>query len=431
METLRFEPRGRRRNGRLRFDAAKGVEASGHLAAFNDPIVECAKCKFRERADALIKQELGLEVEGASTLELKELVKKHGLKCPKCKGELTVGEPFNLMFKTHVGVLNDEASEAYLRPETAQLIFTDFKTLALAARLQPPFGIAQIGKSFRNEIAPRQFVFRSREFTQYELEYFYVHECKFALRDTDVLALTAEDEANGKDAKKTKVSKLPASNWMRYWLAEYVDWLRSLGLKDLRVRQHVKKELSHYSSDTWDVEFLYAEWGWKELLGIAERGTFDIDSHAKASGKDLSLSDGQGSKFVPKVIEPSGGVDRLILALLVQAYGEKEENGEKKTVLSLEASIAPKTVCVFPLVKKDGLAEKAREVFESLKGLAVEYDEGGSIGRRYARADEAGVPWCVTVDYQTLEDGTVTVRDRDSAKQERVKIAELREKLAF
>ncbi|OIO28350.1 glycine--tRNA ligase [Candidatus Micrarchaeota archaeon CG_4_10_14_0_2_um_filter_60_11] len=404
-------------------------EASGHLAAFNDPLVECKKCKFRERADHLIKQELGAEVEGESLEALRELVKKHSLKCPKCKGELAIGEPFNLMFKTHAGATADESSEAYLRPETAQLIFTDYKTLALAARLQPPFGIAQLGKAFRNEIAPRQFVFRCREFTQYELEYFYNDECPFEIRDGEVLALTAEDEAAKREAKLTKISTLPASKWMQYWLGEYLDWLRGLGLRDLRVRQHVKKELSHYSSDTWDVEFLYAEWGWKELLGIAERGTFDIDSHAKASGKDLSLCDGLGKKFVPRVIEPSGGIDRLLFAILTQAFNEKEEKSEKKTVLSLEASIAPTLACVFPLVKKDGIAEKAREAFGLLKGLAVEYDESGSIGKRYARADEAGTPFCVTVDYQTLEDGTVTLRARDTAKQERVKITELREKI--
>ncbi|MFA4946732.1 MAG: glycine--tRNA ligase [Candidatus Micrarchaeia archaeon] len=404
-------------------------EASGHLTAFNDPLVECAKCKFRERADALIKQELNLEVEGASVSELDALVKKHALKCPKCKHALSVGEPFNLMFKTHAGVLSDESSEVFLRPETAQGIFTGYKGVALAARKQPPFGIAQVGKSFRNEIAPRQFVFRCREFTQYELEYFYEGECPFELKDAAVLALPAENQGKESEATETKLSALPASGWMRYWLGEYLDWLRSLGLRDLRVRQHVPRELSHYSSDTWDVEFLYGEWGWKELLGVAERGSFDLDCHAKRSGKDLSLSDGEGRKIVPRVIEPSGGLDRLVFALLVQAYSEKPGDGETKTVLSLAPEIAPMRVCVFPLVKKDGVAEKGREVFESLRGFAVEYDEKGSIGKRYARADEAGTPWCVTVDYQTLEDNTVTLRDRDSAEQERVKITALREKI--
>lgn len=405
-------------------------EASGHLKAFNDPIVECVKCKLRERADHLIERELGLEVEGAGVEELQKLVAERALACPKCKGVLSVGEPFSLMFKTHAGVLSDESSEAYLRPETAQGIFTDYKTIALAARLQPPFGIAQIGKSFRNEISPRQFVFRCREFTHYELEYFYDKECPFELRDREALVLTSEGQGK-KDAKaaKKKLSALKASGWMKYWLGEYLHWLESIGLKNLRLRQHVKKELSHYSSDTWDIEFEYAEWGWKELLGIAERGSFDIDQHEAQSKKDLSLSDGQGRKIKPRVIEPSGGVDRLILALLVQGY--RETDG--KTVLSLSPEVAPVRACVFPLVKKDGLFEKGREVFESIRslgGVLVEFDEKGSIGKRYARADEAGVPWCITIDYDTMKDDTVTLRERDTGRQERVKVGDLKARLA-
>ncbi len=402
-------------------------EASGHLKAFNDPIVECVKCKLRERADHLIERELGLEVEGASVEELQKLVAENSLICPKCKGELSIGESFNLMFKTHAGALSDESSEVYLRPETAQAIFTDYKTIALASRLQPPFGIAQVGKSFRNEISPRQFVFRCREFTQYELEYFYEGNCPFELKDREVLALTSEAQGKNSKAGRIKLSELEASGWMKYWLGEYLHWLESIGLKDLRLRQHVKKELSHYSSDTWDLEFEYAEWGWKELMGIAERGSFDIDQHEAHSKKELSLSDGKGRKFKPRVIEPSGGVDRLVLALLVQGYRKTND----KTVLSLSPKIAPVRACVFPLVKKDGLLEKGREVFESIRCLgAIEFDEKGSIGKRYARADEAGAPWCITIDYDTMQDETVTLRERDSGKQERVKISDLKARLA-
>ncbi len=397
-------------------------KASGHLEAFNDPVVSCAKCKVKERADALIERELGLSVEGATPEELRKLVDDKALRCPKCGGPLKTEDPFNLMFKTHVGVLADESTEAYLRPETAQLIFTDYKIAANAARLKTPFGIAQIGRAFRNEISPRQFVFRCREFTQYELEWFYDDEKPglSAFKDLKVLVLDAKtQEKKGKEKEKA-FPKIKFKNaWVAYWAGTCVKWLQGLGLKDLRLREHVQKELSHYSSETWDVEFKFLDWGWKELLGVADRSSYDLEQHAKESNKDLALN--QEGKVLPRVVEPSGGFDRLILALITQGIGERDQ----KTVLRLHPRIAPVQVAVFPLQKK-GLTEKAREVFELLrKEFRTQYDETGSIGKRYARSDEAGIPYCVTIDYDSLEDGEATVRDRDSGKQVRMPFAQI------
>jgi len=411
-------------------------KASGHLDSFNDPLVECKKCGLRSRADHLVEDELKINVDGLSTAHLQELVHEHKLKCPKCKGELLPIRTFNLMFKTHVGATADEATEVYLRPETAQLIFANYKLVQFVSRKQLPFGIAQIGKAFRNEIAPRNFVFRCREFSQMEIEYF-IHPAKLDdcpllsadLLDTKMVLFTQENQEKKAEPKKTSLrdaldKKIIGTRWHAYWLAASHEWLVSLGLSalKLRLRQHTKDELSHYSSETWDVEYEYP-WGWKELMGIANRTDFDLKQHAKASGKDLSYHDqATNEKVVPFVIEPSLGVDRLLFTLLMDAYCEKGEGGEAKTLLSLSPKIAPVFVSVFPLMKKDGLAEKARDIFLDLKqqGFAAEYDEGGSIGRRYARADEAGTPYCITIDYDSLKDDTVTLRERDSGKQERI-----------
>jgi glycyl-tRNA synthetase len=398
-------------------------KASGHLDAFNDPVVACAKCKVKERADSLIERELGLSVEGKTDDELRGLIKEKELKCPKCGGTLKIEDPFNLMFKTHVGVVSDESTEAYLRPETAQLIFTDYKLAAEAARLKTPFGIGQIGRAFRNEISPRQFVFRCREFTQYELEWFYKEceePCLDEFKGLKAAVLTAEAQEKGGGQIETKFEEIPFKNsWVAYWAGSYLKWLQSLGLRDLRLREHVEKELSHYSSETWDVEFKFLDWGWKELLGIADRSSYDLKQHAKKSGKKLELN--QQGKFLPRVVEPSGGFDRLILALIVQGLEERDE----KTVLKLHPAISPVQVAVFPLQKK-GLTEKAREVFDELKkDFRAQYDEAGSIGKRYARSDEAGIPYCVTVDYDSLEDGAATVRDRDTGKQVRMPVEQI------
>ncbi|MFH0713918.1 MAG: glycine--tRNA ligase [Candidatus Micrarchaeota archaeon] len=420
-------------------------KASGHLDSFTDPLVDCKKCKTRYRADQLIEDELKLSVDGIAPKQLEELIAKHKLVCPKCKGELTEVRIFNLMFSTQVGVLNNEESKSYLRPETAQSIFTAFKTIHGVSRKQLPYGIAQVGKAFRNEIAPRNFLFRCREFEQAEIEYFVnpekMDECEYFAKEHEnfkAIFYTAEMQEKKKEHKELKVGdlleeKVIGNKWHAYWLVESMKWLTDvIGLKkeNLRFRQHVKTELSHYSSETWDIEYNYP-WGWKELQGIANRGNFDLTQHAKHSGKEITVFDeATKQRLVPFVIEPSIGIGRLLFTVLVDAFYQKEEKGEVKNVLRFSTTVAPVKVAVFPLMKKDGLAEKAREVFEKLKatGLAVEYDESGSIGKRYARQDEIGTPFCITIDYDSLEKDDVTLRVRDSGEQERVKISKIAQK---
>ncbi len=421
-------------------------KASGHADAFNDPLVDCKKCKSRFRADHLVEEELKISVDGLSLEKLQELIGNHKIDCPKCKGELTTARVFNLMFRTHIGPVEDESSIAYLRPETAQLIFTDFKIVQAASRKPLPFGIAQIGKAFRNEIAPRNFVFRCREFSQMEIEFFIhpakINECPLLSaehRELEAFFFTSEMQEKKLPHEKKKMGNaleqgIIKTQWHAYWIAESLKWFKSLGirLENLRVRQHVPTELSHYSSETWDLEYNYP-WGWKELQGIANRTDFDLKQHAKFSGKDLCYFDAQtNEKVVPFVIEPSTGLDRAFLTVLLDAFEEREGKEGSAIVLHLSPALAPVKVAIFPLMKKDGLAQKAREVFELLRReFACEYDEAGSIGKRYARHDEIGTPVCITVDYETIEEGTakgtVTVRDRDSGKQERVKITDLKD----
>ncbi|CAB4866289.1 unannotated protein [freshwater metagenome] len=327
------------------------------------------------------------------------------LQCPqkpsKCPGEgpdcdLTQARAFNLMFQTHVGPVQDTASVAYLRPETAQGIFINFKNVLQFSRKKPPFGIAQVGKSFRNEITPGNFIFRTREFEQMEMEFF-----------------VPPDEAD---------------RWYRYWIEERRNWYTGLGIRPdhLEVRAHAADELSHYSSGTSDVEYLFPI-GWSELEGIANRGCFDLTQHTEFSGEKLEYFDqATGERYVPHVIEPAAGADRATLAFLVDSYDEEEVEGEMRTVLRLHPRLAPVKVAVLPLVRKDGQPEIAREIHDLLRGaMQSEYDEGGSIGKRYRRQDEIGTPWCVTVDHQSIEDRTVTVRDRDSLNQDRVAIDDL------
>jgi glycyl-tRNA synthetase len=372
-------------------------EASGHLAGFTDPLVDCRTCGQRFRADHLSDLQCGLKPS------------KHPGETSEC--DLTEARDFNLMFETTIGPVKESGSVAYLRPETAQGIFINFKNVLQFSRKKPPFGIAQIGKSFRNEITPGNFIFRTREFEQMEMEYF--------------------------------VPPSEAQTWFEHWLSERMDWYRGLGLRPdhLRLRAHDPDELSHYSSGTSDVEYLFPI-GWSELEGIANRGDFDLTQHAKFSGEKLEYFDQvSGERYVPHVIEPAAGADRATLAFLVDAYDEEvvgetsDRDGatdggakpaETRTVLRLHPRLAPVKVAVMPLVKKDGQPELAREIFEDLRGLMqVEYDEGGSIGKRYRRQDEIGTPWGVTVDHQSTDDATVTLRDRDSLSQERVKIDEL------
>ncbi len=360
-------------------------EASGHLETFTDPLVDCRACKLRFRADDLAPS-------GA---------------CPNCgaRGTLTDARPFHLMFKTFVGPVEDEASVAYLRPETAQGIFVNYLNVQTTMRRRPPFGIAQIGKSFRNEITPGNFVFRTREFEQMEMEYFVPPE--------------------------------EAGRWFEYWVQERFRWYRDLGIPEdlLRVRSHEPDELSHYSAATADVEFAYP-WGWGELEGIANRTDFDLRRHAEYSGQDLSYYDQEHDRrYVPYVIEPAAGADRATLAFLLAAYREEEAptadgRTEKRTVLRLDARLAPIKVAVLPLSRNERLVPVADELAATLRPhFMIDTDSAGSIGRRYRRQDEIGTPLCVTVDFETLDDKAVTVRDRDTMAQQRVPVAELVEHL--
>jgi glycyl-tRNA synthetase len=357
-------------------------EASGHVGGFTDPLVDCKTCGQRFRADHL------------DDLQCPQKPSKSPGQGPDC--ELTEAREFNLMFETTVGPVKDSGSIAYLRPETAQGIFINFKNVLQFSRKKPPFGIAQVGKSFRNEITPGNFVFRTREFEQMEMEFF--------------------------------VPPAEAADWYAYWIEERERWYTELGIRadHLRVRPHDADELSHYSSGTSDVEYLFPI-GWSELEGIANRGGFDLGQHAEFSGEKLEYFDqGSGERYVPHVIEPAAGADRATLAFLVDAYDEEEVEGETRTVLKLHPRLSPVKVAVLPLVKKDGQPELAREVYDSLRSLVqAEYDEGGSIGKRYRRQDEIGTPYCVTIDHQSLEDRSVTVRDRDSLAQDRVAVDDL------
>jgi glycyl-tRNA synthetase len=344
--------------------------ASGHIDSFTDPLVECKSCHLRWRADAV-----------------------EGRKCPQCGGELTEPRMFNLMFKTSMGPVEGEGSIVYLRPETAQGIFVNFENVVTTSRKKLPLGIAQIGKSFRNEITPGNFIFRTREFEHMELEYFV---------------------KPGTDEK-----------WLDYWVKERFDWYAKLGIgkENLRLRQHGKDELAHYAKDCYDIEYLFPM-GWSELEGIANRGDFDLTQHAKCSGKELSYRDAEaGEKYVPYVIEPSAGVDRSVLAFIVDAYDEEEVEAEKRTVLHLNPSLAPIKVAVLPLSRNEKLTPLAKEVFKRLcPNFMTDYDDSQSIGRRYRRQDEIGTPFCVTIDFESLEDKQVTIRERDSLAQIRVPI---------
>ena len=361
-------------------------EASGHVAGFSDPLVECKTCKKRFREDNL---ELG---------QCGEKPSKIPGEGPNC--ELGEAREFNLMFRTQVGPVAESGAEAFLRPETAQGIFINFKNVMQFSRKRPPFGIAQIGKSFRNEITTGNFIFRTREFEQMEMEFF-----------------CPPDEAE---------------RWHEHWMQERMRWYADLGIRseNLILRAHGPEELSHYSSATSDIEYLFPM-GYSELEGIANRGDFDLTQHARFSGEKLEYFDQQtGERYVPHVIEPAAGVDRATLAFIVDAYWTEEVEGRQRNVLSLHPRLAPVKVAVLPLVNKEGMDDRAREVFESLRRrIGAEYDQGGAIGKRYRRQDEIGTPWCVTIDGQTTEDDTVTLRDRDSLEQSRVPIEGLTEML--
>jgi len=355
---------------------SKVWEASGHVAVFTDPMVDCKSCQHRFRADHLTSDV-----------------------CPDCgaKGQLTEARPFNLMFKTFVGPVEETASQVYLRPETAQAMFTNFENVVTSMRRKLPFGIAQIGRSFRNEITPGNFIFRDREFEQMEMEYF----CKPG---------TDED-------------------WHDHWLRERLAWFKSIGVREenLRARAHDKDELSHYSKGTYDIEYHFEAMGWSELEGIANRTDFDLKQHALHSGKNLTYFDEESNEhIVPYVIEPALGVDRTFLVLLYDGYREEEVKGEKRVYLALHPSMAPIKVAVLPLSRNEKLTPLAREVHKALRPhFMTQFDDAQSIGRRYRRQDEIGTPLCVTVDFDSLEDNAVTIRERDSMEQTRVRIEEL------
>ena len=375
---------------------------SGHVGGFSDPLMDCKDCHARHRADKLI-EDVGGKAEGMTFEQMAEYIKENDIACPECGSKnFTDIRKFNLMFKTFIGVTEDAKNEVYLRPETAQGIFVNYANIQRTTRKKLPFGDCQIGKSFRNEITPGNFIFRTREFEQMECEFF----CK---PDTDL-------------------------DWFYYWKDYCKNFLLSLGLKEenLRLRDHEKEELSFYSKATTDIEYLFP-FGWGELWGIADRTNYDLGRHQEASGKSLEYFDPEtNEKYIPYVVEPSLGADRVALSFLCEAYDEElDEKGEKRVVMHLHPALAPFKAAILPLSKK--LSEKATEIFADLaKEFMVDFDEAGSIGKRYRRQDEIGTPYCITVDFETVEDeenenfGTVTVRDRDTMEQVRMPISELR-----
>ncbi len=374
--------------------------ASGHVGGFSDPLMDCKQCKTRHRADKLI-EETGTDANGMTFEQMSEYIKEHNIACPDCGAhDFTDIRKFNLMFKTFQGVTEDAKNEIYLRPETAQGIFVNFANIQRSTRKKIPFGVCQVGKSFRNEITPGNFTFRTREFEQMECEFF----CK---PGTDL-------------------------DWFHYWKDFCQKWLLDLGVEadKIRMRDHSKEELSHYSNATTDIEYAFP-FGWGELWGIADRTDYDLNQHMKFSGKSLDYFDPEtNERYVPYVIEPSLGADRVALAFLCDAYDEEEVGeGDVRTVLRLHPFLAPMKACVLPLSKK--LSEPALKVLEDLqKDFMVDFDETGSIGKRYRRQDEIGTPICITFDFDSVDDNCVTVRDRDTMQQERIPVAELKTYIA-
>jgi len=371
-------------------------EATGHTTSFTDPLIDCKKCKTRHRADKLIEEKLDISADGKTNEELENLIKENNIVCPKCgSNEFTSIRQFNLLFETKIGVTDDAKNIVYLRGETAQGIFVNFLNVQRSMRLKVPFGIAQVGKAFRNEITPGNFTFRTREFEQMELEFF----CK---PDTDL-------------------------EWFGYYKNYCMDFLKTIGLnkENLRFRDHLKEELSFYSKATTDIEYNYP-FGWGELWGIADRTSYDLDCHTKGSKEDLSYLDPEtNERYIPYVVEPSVGVDRLVLALLVDAYKKEVVDDEERIVLSLHPALSPYKVSVLPLIKKKH-KEKALEIYSKLSEyFYCSYDESGSIGKRYRRSDAIGTPFAITIDDETLDGNTVTIRNRDTMEQEKVFVEQL------
>ena len=423
--------------------------ASGHVDCFADFVLKCSnidKCGLEVRADHFIEDALKVSVSGKAAdinwsemnaAQINKIIASNKLKCPQCKSDFKEVENFNLMFQTQIGPKKDGKNVAYLRPETAQLIFTNFKLIHEHARMNLPFGIAQIRKAFRNEISPRDFLFRSREFEQMEIEYFvqpdHINDCPFIEQYLEYNMQVLTSEAQNKKGTHTTMTiqqmldqKL-TSTWHCYWLVQIHQWFVQLGVQaeNLRVREHMKSELAHYAGACFDFEYQFP-FGWKEIHGSADRTQFDLSQHLKVSGKEMSIYDEETKgKIIPYVAaEPSQGVERALLVFLYDAYEYDKERGN--VVLRLHPSLAPIKVGVFPLVNK--INEKAKEVYEKIKNnFYAMYDKSGSIGRRYARADEIGIPYCVTLDFESLQDEDCTIRDRNTTKQIRVKIVDLKE----
>jgi len=414
-------------------------KASGHLDNFGDLVLICSKCKERLRADHFIEAAIGKNVEGLSAENINKIIEEHNLVCPKCKNKFEELKDFNLLFKTHVGADESKKSTAYLRGETAQGMFTNFKLITETTRQKLPFGIAQVGKCFRNEISPRDFMFRCREFTIAEFE-FFIHpdetKCNILTKEhlnLKIMLLDAEtQDKDKKELKETSIGdmlkKKKLDEWHAYWLSEQMMWFYKIGLKkeDLKVREHTKHELSHYSSATFDIDYAFP-FGSKEIAGNANRGQYDLSQHIKESKEKLEVYDEETkSKVIPKVIEPTFGIDRTFLAIIVNSYENDLERGN--IVLKLPKNLAPIKIGVFPLVNK--LKEESRELFETLKkDFTAQFDSSGSVGRRYARADELGIPYCITFDFDSKEKQDITIRDRDTTKQIRVNIKDLKETL--
>ena len=419
----------------------KVFEASGHLSKFNDPLVQCKKCKSMFRADKIIEEKLNRNVDGLTLKELDDIIAKNKITCANCQGEFMDAREFNLMLKTEVGSV--EGNVAYLRPETAQNIFTSFKRIAHSMRAKLPFGIAQVGKVYRNEISPRQFIIRVREFTQMELEVFFAEEQlddppNFeTMADEMIPILTREEQAKGKTEPKMYTveeavkKKIIPNAAMTYYLAKEKIFFEEIGISSekIRFRHMLPKETPHYSGGNFDLE-VNLSIGWTEVVGNAFRQQHDLMSHEEFSKTKMTIQHGN-EHVIPFVIEPSIGVGRTLYCVLENCYRETDDRDW--TWFQFPASISPYDVQVNPLMRKDGLEEKAQEVFEELRGSGIEasFDVTGKIGKRYARADEIGTPYCITIDYDTLKDDTVTIRDRDTMNQIRVSIEELSDVLVF
>jgi glycyl-tRNA synthetase len=399
-------------------------EASGHVGGFNDQLVDCKNCKARIRADHLVEEALGMDCEGKSDEAVTQLIAENHLACPKCGSQdLTSARKFNLMFQAPMSKTTDgESQHVYLRPETAQAIFLEFKNITDSTRVRVPFGIGQIGKAFRNEITPGNFIFRQLEFEQMEIEYFIAPPTGFSQQREDLMSRPHLDDwpCDMRDY---------INSFFTAWEKAMRQWCEAIGLEDSRchIVEHKPEKLSHYSKRTFDIEFDFP-FGQKELYGCAYRTDFDLSQHEKFSGKKLKYRDPRtNEEYIPHVIEPTFGVGRSILAVLTSAYTqERLEDGSERTVLRLKPAIAPVKIAVLPLMRKDGLPEISKSLVSELRPFGnIEYDDGGAIGKRYRRQDEIGTPVCVTVDYESKDDAAVTVRDRDTMQQERVKIADL------